>query len=61
MDAFVLGWAQHAHLALAIGDSGGYGWAWAAKALDAERRAIANCGDQTTNCRLVVVIDTDQR
>ena len=58
-DALVVCWGHHVHLAFAIGDSGGYGWAWANQARDAEQQAMDHCSRQTTNCRLVVTIDTN--
>lgn len=60
-DATVVAWAQHSHLAFAIGANGGYGYGWASNAQDAQRRAMTNCTNQTTNCRLVVLIDTDHQ
>ena len=61
VDAFIVAWAHHSHLAFAIGDNGGYGYAWATKAAEAGRQAITNCSNQTTNCRLVVLVDTNQK
>jgi hypothetical protein len=54
-DARVVIWAKNRYCALAVGKNGS-GWATGVTAAQAGMKALAECGKQTTNCRILTCV-----
>lgn len=49
-------WVRNACAALAVGLGNGYGWAWDVVPVNAEMRALAECGARAGDCVVVSTI-----